>query len=129
VWDLSTGRQLGDADLGSVARTKFSPDGRRLATVGRQRLELVAVRGDAHATLERTQDLALFNPQAFFSRDGTRLRAGAFLSEFAIGPQQAAQRACRIAGRNLTRVEWNQCLPGRPYAKVCSHWALEQGKG
>ena len=29
------------------------------------------------------------------------------------------QRACAIAGRNLTRPEWNQFLPGHEYATVC----------
>jgi WD40 repeat protein len=27
--------------------------------------------------------------------------------------------ACRIAGRNLTRAEWSQYLPGRPYQATC----------
>ena len=29
------------------------------------------------------------------------------------------QRACWVAGRNLTRDEWAQFLPGRTYAPVC----------
>jgi hypothetical protein len=28
--------------------------------------------------------------------------------------------ACRVAGRNLTREEWNDLLPDRPYRPVCS---------
>ena len=27
--------------------------------------------------------------------------------------------ACRIAGRDLTRDEWNELLPNRPYRHVC----------
>ena len=27
--------------------------------------------------------------------------------------------ACQIAGRDLTREEWNQLLPNRPYRRVC----------
>ena len=29
------------------------------------------------------------------------------------------QRACVIAGRNLTAKEWRRYLPGQPYARVC----------
>jgi hypothetical protein len=30
--------------------------------------------------------------------------------------------ACHLAGRNLTRAEWNQYLPGRPYQTTCPQW-------
>jgi WD40 repeat protein len=30
--------------------------------------------------------------------------------------------ACRIAGRNLTKAEWNQYLPGQPYHTTCPQW-------
>ena len=30
--------------------------------------------------------------------------------------------ACRIAGRNLTRAEWAQYLPGRTYHATCRRW-------
>jgi WD40 repeat protein len=29
------------------------------------------------------------------------------------------RRACAVAGRNLTRQEWSQYLPGQPYTRVC----------
>jgi hypothetical protein len=31
-------------------------------------------------------------------------------------------KACDIAGRNLTRAEWAQYLPGQPYHATCRHW-------
>jgi WD40 repeat protein len=31
-------------------------------------------------------------------------------------------RACRIAGRNLTQVEWKQFFPDRPYEVICPQW-------
>jgi hypothetical protein len=31
-------------------------------------------------------------------------------------------RACRIAGRNLTRDEWEQYYPNRPYEVTCRQW-------
>jgi len=30
--------------------------------------------------------------------------------------------ACQIAGRNLTRAEWHQYLPDRPYQATCPQW-------
>jgi WD40 repeat protein len=35
-----------------------------------------------------------------------------------------AARACAVARRNLTRLEWEQILPNRPYAKVCQAYPL-----
>ena len=34
-------------------------------------------------------------------------------------PRHWEKLACRIAGRNLTRAEWNQYLPGRDYHRTC----------
>ncbi len=31
-------------------------------------------------------------------------------------------RAFRIAGRNLTRAEWDQFFPSRPYETTCDQW-------
>jgi WD40 repeat protein len=33
-----------------------------------------------------------------------------------------AATACRIAGRNLTRAEWDRHLPGEPYRRTCPQW-------
>jgi WD40 repeat protein/DNA-binding SARP family transcriptional activator len=32
------------------------------------------------------------------------------------------ERACRIAGRNLTRAEWDEFFPSRPYQVACPQW-------
>ena len=32
------------------------------------------------------------------------------------------RRACRIAGRNLTRAEWRESFPDRPYQVTCKQW-------
>jgi hypothetical protein len=36
-----------------------------------------------------------------------------------VDPAAWKTRACRVAGRNLTREEWSDFLPQRPYAAVC----------
>ena len=38
-------------------------------------------------------------------------------------PSAWLRAACAIAGRDLTRAEWGQYLPGRPYATTCSDLA------
>jgi len=57
------------------------------------------------------------------SPDGTRVVHGtagdaAVLWEVDVAGWQ--RMACDIAGRTLTRVEWDQYLPGRPYAPLCA---------
>jgi WD40 repeat protein len=37
-------------------------------------------------------------------------------------PADWAATACRIAGRNLTRTEWDQYFQGRPYHVTCPQW-------
>ena len=36
-----------------------------------------------------------------------------------VDPESWAQRACKLAGRTLTREEWDEFLPGRPYEPAC----------
>ena len=52
------------------------------------------------------------------SRDGTARLWNLRLDEL-------VDLACRTAGRNLTREEWNQYLPGQAYRKTCEQWSLE----
>ena len=37
-------------------------------------------------------------------------------------PADWVRTACTIAGRNLTRAEWRQYLPSRPYRSTCPQW-------
>jgi DNA-binding SARP family transcriptional activator/WD40 repeat protein len=39
-----------------------------------------------------------------------------------LDPSHWEAMACRLAGRNLTRAEWRQYVPGRPYAATCPQW-------
>ena len=58
-----------------------------------------------------------------FSPDGASLFAitGAGRAfRWDVRPSSWEQRACAVAGRTLTRAEWADALPGRPYAPACS---------
>jgi WD40 repeat protein len=39
-----------------------------------------------------------------------------------LDPSHWQTTACRLAGRNLTRAEWAQYIPGRPYQTTCPQW-------
>ena len=57
-----------------------------------------------------------------FTPDGTHLLAAydtgdAYLWD--IRPESLVRQACRIAGRRLTRAEWNEFLPRRDYDAAC----------
>jgi len=39
---------------------------------------------------------------------------------WSLGPEQLVELACRVAGRDLTRAEWEVYLPFRPYRRTCT---------
>ena len=61
---------------------------------------------------------------AYLSLDGKRLlmtsRRTARGAVWDIDPESWARRACAVANRTLTREEWEEFLPGRPYEPACS---------
>jgi hypothetical protein len=44
-------------------------------------------------------------------------------------PSSWARRACAVAGRTLTRLEWQAALPDRPYAPACRPARVVGGRG
>ena len=136
LWDVSAtppvslGRLIGHTDL--INSLAFSPNGRTLASASADRtLRLwdVASRQPVDAALigHDFQVLVLA-----FSPDGTSLASGGADHTIALWHTEStqidvvamglAERACLIAGRNLTQAEWNQYLTGQPYQKTCAQW-------
>ena len=105
-----------------VASLATSLDGRTLATGsldGTIRLFDVATRQPLGAPLRAVPNRVV---EPRFTPDG------AFLFAFTTAGQAYrwdmrlpswARRACAVAGRSLTRTEWNDVLPGRDYAPAC----------
>jgi len=61
--------------------------------------------------------IAVNSPGTMFSeaeRDAPRL--------WNVDPSHWLSVACQIAGRNLTKSEWHQYLPSRPYENTCPQW-------
>jgi WD40 repeat protein/tRNA A-37 threonylcarbamoyl transferase component Bud32 len=122
---------------GQMTGTTFAPSGSLLATtslLGGTWLwdpatglgygnELISEQPDS---LEPNVPLAVLGIRNAFSPDGRLLAtagvdANAMLWE--VDPAVWRERACAIAGRNLTREEWTLYVPsGRPYRPTCAEW-------
>ena len=126
LYDTRTWRPRGRpllAHTGVVATVNFSPDGQTLATTsddGATRL------WDLHSGRPIGTPLPGFAQRdvaAAFVDGGTHLVT---LDDngrgdlWDIQPQSWARRACEVAGRTLTRAEWNDALPERTYAPACA---------
>jgi WD40 repeat protein len=122
--DIRTGELVGELDQGGVgaATLEFSSDGRMLAVGGLA--ENVASLWDVSSGTQIGAKLTVGSRRIAMdlSSDGRRLLMVADNGEGAIwdiDPESWAKRACAIANRTLTREEWKEFLPGRPYEPAC----------
>ena len=106
-----------------ILNARFTPDGRTLATSsadGTVQLWDVASRRSIGAPLVVQRDAFV---ASVISRDGSYLYAlptGTEGMRLALAPRVWRDLACAIAGRGLTRREWEDALPDRPYREVCA---------
>jgi WD40 repeat protein/tRNA A-37 threonylcarbamoyl transferase component Bud32 len=121
--DIHTGKLVHELDqAGAGAFTlEFSSDGRVLAVSG---FEPVASLWDVATGTQIGPRLTAGDRRAMLdlSSDGRRLLMTLGNGEGAvwdIDPESWAERACGIANRTLTREEWEEFLPGRPYDPAC----------
>jgi WD40 repeat protein len=125
IVDIRTGELVGELDQGGLGADslEFSSDGRMLAVGGLA--ENVASLWDVSSGAQIGAKLTVGSRAILMdlSSDGRRLLMTAADGEGAvwdIDPESWARRACAIANRTLTRREWEEFLPGRPYAPACT---------
>jgi WD40 repeat protein/DNA-binding SARP family transcriptional activator len=123
LWDTRTGRRLGSPLAGhasAVGAAAFSPDGRTLATVDGE-----AILWDVASHKQIGTALPARSPGphalAFLPRGGQLAAASPSgpVLVWDVDPATWRARACTVAGRTLTRQEWEELLSGRPYQDVC----------
>ncbi len=123
LWDVRTGKLIRELDHGSTGTLslEFSPDGQILTVSG---LEPVASLWDVATGTQIGPRLTAGDRRAMLdlSSDGRRLLMTLGNGQGAVwdvDPESWARRACALANRTLTREEWEEFLPGRPYEPAC----------
>jgi WD40 repeat protein len=125
LWDATSGAPVGNrirASAGGVLTIEWSSSGTTLLTGGTDGTARLAdvESGLTDATFAGQPNV---HGAATFASDGLSVfvaYAGGQGYQWSIDPAAAATRACAIAGRTLTQSEWQQYLPGRPYAPACN---------
>ena len=126
LWNPHNGKRLAQpllADANAIADVAFDPTGQRFAITGS---------GDGDVKVWFTASLEQEGPRlaadpgatatAAFEPDGSSLLVvdndgGAFTWPMSLTTWE--DRACSLAGRNLSRAEWSQFAAGGHYASVC----------
>ena len=124
VWDVESGKLISELeqDVGGVTTLEFSPDGKTLAISG---YDPVASLWDVATGTQIGSRIGVGSRRMTLdvSPDGHHLLMTASNGQGAvwdIDPESWKRRVCALANRTLTREEWEQFLPGRPYEPACA---------
>jgi WD40 repeat protein/class 3 adenylate cyclase len=126
LWDPKTGKNVGHPTLvaqAPVSAIAFAPDGKRFATSGgssgHAKVWVTATLqqlGDDFPGGEGSWGNIAYTPDGRYLlsayADGSAYRWPATVGAW-------ADQACRVAGRNFTREEWQRFVIGRGYERVC----------
>jgi WD40 repeat protein/class 3 adenylate cyclase len=129
IWSSATGKPIGapipDPDKSVGVSVAWSPDGRTIALTDESntlRLFDVATRGEVGPPVQLVGGQPTIYPYADYAPDGRSVIVSNEAAQTWVVPvtlRAWEEAACRVADRNLTRAEWSEFLPGRPYARFC----------
>jgi WD40 repeat protein len=124
LFDAKDGHPLApplQANDGQAYNVSVSPDGRYISTTGSPpRLTIWDTRTFRQVGTPLPIDVNAVEARGRFAPDGRLMVVtGNVLRAFTIDPAAWLARACREAGRILTRSEFDEVLPGRPYDPAC----------
>ncbi len=134
LWDVSdpqTPKVLGGPLTGhsdDVRSVAFSPDGEMLASGSRDGTIILWDVSDPRSPIPLGAPLEGHHTDVdvAFSPDSKTLASGnGKILLWDVDPVSWQARACQIAGRNLTRAEWQQYMGDELYRKTCEQWPPE----
>jgi WD40 repeat protein/tRNA A-37 threonylcarbamoyl transferase component Bud32 len=124
VWDVRTRKLVHELDQGGngAFTLEFSPDGRTLAISG---FEPAASLWDVASGTQIGPPLSAGDRRTMIdlSADGRQMlevHGNGKGAVWDVDPESWKRRACDLANRTLTREEWEEILPGRPYEPACA---------
>jgi hypothetical protein len=108
---------------GRVLALAFSPDGKTLAT-GHSNFSLTLWDIASRQLLIRPYIRHTAEVQSLaFNNDGSLLASsGGEIVLWDMSPESWVQKACDMAGRNFTQIEWQQYFPSDAYRVTCPDW-------
>jgi WD40 repeat protein len=124
LWDVRTRKLVHQLDQGGngAFTLEFTPDGRTLAVSG---FEPGASLWDVATGVQIGPTLTAGDRRTMLdlSADGhllLEIHADGKGAVWDVDPASWARRACALANRTLTRAEWEEYVPGRPYEPACT---------
>jgi WD40 repeat protein len=124
IWNVRTGRLIHELDQGGngAFTLEFSPDGRTLAISG---FEPAASLWDVASGTQIGPTLNAGDRRTMIdlSADGRQMlevHGNGQGAVWDVDPESWKHRACVLANLTLTREEWEEFLPGRPYEPACA---------
>ncbi|CAN5649845.1 hypothetical protein BH24ACT13_BH24ACT13_11530 [soil metagenome] len=109
---------------GMVDSLAFTPDSRFLVSGGAGTATVWDVeQGAAGGATIDVDPVRSGGTVSVGTRDGGQtiatLTEGRGVQLWSVSPGRLLEHACQVAGRNLTRAEWDAALPDRPYERTC----------
>ena len=104
----------------SIAALSFSPDGRQLVASSTDESTTLWNLGSRTQVGDSFPSRPVIITEPGFAPNGKLIIA--YLADAAEWPMNVGaweRFACQVAGRNLTKAEWHDVLPNRPYVRVC----------